>query len=154
MDCASAEFWMQEALEEARKAEAAGEVPVGAVLLINNKIVARGHNRSIAAHDPTAHAEILALRQASHAMRNYRIPGSILVVTVEPCAMCVGAMIQARIEELVYGTVDPKAGAVDSHFHLAAATELNHRIEVTGGVLADQCGDLMRTFFESRRKGN
>jgi tRNA(adenine34) deaminase len=153
MDCASADYWMQEALVEARKAEAAGEVPVGAVLLINNKIFARGHNRSIAANDPTAHAEILALRQASHAMRNYRLPGAVLVVTVEPCAMCVGAMIHARIEELVYGAPDPKAGAVDSHFHLAAAPELNHKIEViTGGVLADQCGDLLRTFFESRRK--
>jgi tRNA(adenine34) deaminase len=153
MDCASADYWMQEALVEARKAEAAGEVPVGAVLLINNKIFARGHNRSIAANDPTAHAEILALRQASHAMRNYRLPGAVLVVTVEPCAMCVGAMIHARIEDLVYGAPDPKAGAVDSHFHLAAAPELNHKIEViTGGVLADQCGDLLRTFFESRRK--
>jgi tRNA(adenine34) deaminase len=152
MDRESAEFWMQEALIEARKAESAGEVPVGAVLLINNKIVARGQNRSIASHDPTAHAEIMALRQATHAMRNYRIPGSVLVVTVEPCAMCVGAMIHARVEELVYGAPDPKAGAVDSHFHLAAAEPLNHQIVVTSGILADPCGTLLRVFFEARRK--
>jgi len=152
MDCASAEFWMREALIEAGKAESEGEVPVGAVLLINDKIVGRGHNRSIFAHDPTAHAEILALRQAAHSMRNHRIMGSILVVTIEPCAMCVGAMIHARVDELVYGAADPKAGAVDSHFNLAGAQQLNHRIAVTSGILADQCRALVQAFFESRRK--
>ena len=143
---------MREALLEASKAETEGEVPIGAVLLINGKIVGRGHNRPIVSHDPTAHAEILALRQAAHSLRNYRIPGSILVVTIEPCVMCLGAMIHARVDELVYGAPDPKAGAVHSHFDLADAPQLNHKIVVTSGVLADQCRDLVQSFFESRRK--
>lgn len=151
MDRAAAEHWMREAILEARKAETEGEVPVGAVLLINGKIVARAHNRSLQASDPTAHAEILALRQAAQSMRNYRLPGSVLVVTVEPCAMCVGAMIHARVEELVFGAADPKAGAVRSHFHLASAPQLNHRIAVTAGILEEECGALLRAFFEARR---
>jgi tRNA(adenine34) deaminase len=151
MDRSAAEFWMQEALEEARKAEAEGEVPVGAILLVNEKIVGRGHNHSIRAHDPSAHAEILALRHGAHSMRNYRLPGSILVVTIEPCAMCAGAMIHARVDELIYGASDPKTGAIDSHLHLANAQHLNHKIEVTSGVLADQCSALLKCFFESRR---
>jgi tRNA(adenine34) deaminase len=151
MDPETAVCWMREALAEARKAEAEGEVPVGAVLLINGKIVGRAHNRSIATHDPTAHAEILALRHAAHLMCNYRLPGSALLVTVEPCVMCAGALIQARVEELIYGAADPKAGAIESHFHLADAAQLNHRIEVTPGVLAEECGALLRAFFESRR---
>jgi tRNA(adenine34) deaminase len=151
MDRSAAEFWMREALEEARKAEAEGEVPVGAILLVNEKIVGRGHNHSIRAHDPSAHAEILALRHGAHSMRNYRLPGSILVVTIEPCVMCAGALIQARVDELIYGARDPKAGAIDSHFHLANAQPLNHQIEVTSGVLADDCSELLKSFFESRR---
>ncbi len=151
MDRSTAEFWMREALEEARKAEAEGEVPVGAVLLINEKIVGRGHNHSVRAHDPSAHAEIIALRHGAHSMRNYRLPGSILVVTIEPCIMCTGAMIQARVDEIIYGASDPKAGAIDSHFHLADASQLNHRIEVVSGILEEECGNLLRTFFESRR---
>ncbi len=151
MDRSAAEFWMREALEEARKAEAEGEVPVGAILLVNEKIVGRGHNHSIRAHDPSAHAEVLALRHGAHSMRNYRLPGSILVVTVEPCIMCAGAMIQARVDELIYGASDPKAGAIDSHFHLAKAQPLNHQIEVTSGILADECSVLLKSFFESRR---
>jgi len=151
MDRAAAEYWMREAIEEARKAEAEGEVPVGAVLLVNEKIVGRGHNHSIRAHDPSAHAEILALRHGAHNMRNHRLPGSILVVTIEPCIMCAGAMIQARVEEIIYGASDPKAGAIDSHFHLADAQPLNHRIAVTSGVLPEECGNLLRSFFESKR---
>lgn len=151
MDRAAAEFWMREAIVEARKAEAEGEVPVGAVLLINEKIVGRGHNHSIRAHDPTAHAEVLALRHGAHNMRNYRLPGSILVVTIEPCVMCAGAMIQARVEEVVFGAADPKAGAITSHFQLADATPLNHSIQITSGILEDECGAMLRCFFESRR---
>ena len=152
MDQPTAESWMREALDEARKAEAEGEVPVGAVLLINGKIVGRGHNHSIRSYDPTAHAEILALRHSGHSLRNYRLPGSILVVTIEPCVMCVGAMIQARVEELIYGAPDPKAGAIHSHFQLASASALNHSIHVVSGILEDECGSLLREFFEARRK--
>jgi len=151
MERTAAERWMREALEEARRAEAEGEVPVGALVLINEKVVGRGHNHSIRSHDPTAHAEILALRHAAHSMRNYRLPGSILVVTVEPCMMCVGAMIHARVDELVFGAADPKAGAVHSVFQMASVARLNHQIAVTSGLLADECGGLLRAFFESRR---
>ncbi len=147
-----AEHWMREALCEARKAELAGEVPVGAVVLVNGKIVGRGHNNSIHAHDPSAHAEILALRLAARNMKNYRLPGSVLVVTVEPCVMCAGAMVQARVEEVVYGAVDPKAGALDSHFHLAAGAPLNHTFGVMSGILEEECGQLLRGFFASRRQ--
>ena len=151
MDRMAAEFWMREALEEARKAQAEGEVPVGAVLLINQKIIGRGHNHSIRTHDPTAHAEILALRHGAHNMHNYRLPGSVLVVTIEPCIMCIGAMVQARVEQLVFGATDPKAGAVHSHFHLASSEHLNHTIEVTAGILENECCDLLRCFFQSLR---
>ena len=151
MDLETAERWMQEALSEARKAEAEGEVPVGAVVLLNEKIVGRGHNSSIQLRDPSAHAEILALRQAARNISNYRIPGSILIVTVEPCVMCVGAMIQARVEELIYGAADAKAGAVQSHFRLADEAKLNHRIQTLSGVLEEECGSILRAFFASRR---
>ena len=151
MERASAERWMREALEEARRAEPEGEIPVGAIILINEKIVGRAHNHSIRSHDPTAHAEVLALRHAAHSMRNYRLPGSILVVTVEPCLMCVGALIHARVDEIVFGAPDPKAGAVQSVFQMANVPQLNHQIAVTSGVLAEECGGLLRAFFESRR---
>lgn len=151
MDRALAESWMQEALEEARRAAEEGEVPVGAILLINEKIVARGHNRSIRTHDPTAHAEILALRHAAHCMRNYRLPGSVLIVTVEPCVMCMGALLHARVEEIIYGAADPKGGAIASCFFLAQSEHLNHRIETTGGILADESAALLKEFFASRR---
>jgi tRNA(adenine34) deaminase len=151
MERASAERWMQEALEEARRAETEGEIPVGAIILINEKIVGRGRNHSVRSHDPTAHAEVLALRHAAHTMRNYRLPGSILVVTIEPCLMCVGALIHARVDEIVFGAADPKAGAVQSLFQMANDPQLNHQIAVTSGVLADECGGLLRAFFESRR---
>jgi tRNA(adenine34) deaminase len=151
MERTAAERWMQEALEEARRAEAQGEIPVGAIVLINEKVVGRGHNHSIRSHDPTAHAEVVALRHAAHSMRNYRLPGSILVVTVEPCMMCVGAMIHARVDELIFGAADPKAGAVQSVFQMASVPQLNHQIAVTPGVLAEECAGLLRAFFESRR---
>ena len=152
MDRATAEHWMLEALAEARKAESEGEVPIGAIVLINGKIVGRGHNHSIHLHDPSAHAEILALRQAARSMRNYRLPGATLIVTVEPCVMCAGAMIQARVEEVIYGALDPKAGSLDSHFHLANAAHLNHCFEVVSGILEQDCSSLMRTFFAARRQ--
>ncbi|HYK89038.1 MAG TPA: tRNA adenosine(34) deaminase TadA [Acidobacteriota bacterium] len=151
MDRATAELWMREALIEAAKAAGEGEVPIGAILLINEKIAGRGHNHSIRAHDPSAHAEILALRHGAHSMHNYRLPGSILVVTVEPCVMCVGAMIQARVEQIIYGAPDPKAGAVDSHFHLADTPILNHRINVLSGILEEECSLLLKDFFQARR---
>ena len=151
MDRSKAEMWMQEALIEAGKAEAEGEIPVGAVLLINEKIVGRGHNHSIRTHDPSSHAEILALRHAAHSMRNYRLPGSILVVTIEPCVMCAGAMIHARVDQVIYGAPDPKGGALDSNFHLACAEPLNHRIDVISGILEEECSNMLRSFFASRR---
>jgi len=151
MDLETAAMWMKEALLEARNAEAEGEVPVGAVVLLNEKIVGRGHNSSIRLRDPSAHAEILALRQAARNVSNYRIPGSILIVTVEPCVMCVGAMIQARVEKLIYGAADPKAGAIQSCFRLADGSQLNHRIQALSGVLEEECGSIIKAFFASRR---
>ena len=152
MDRETAEHWMLEALAEARKAESAGEVPVGAIVLIDGKIIGRGHNHSRHLHDPSAHAEILALRSAARNMKNYRLPGSVLIVTMEPCVMCTGAVIQARVETVIYGAVDPKAGSLDSHFHLATALTLNHRFEVISGILEGQCSSLVRAFFASRRQ--
>jgi tRNA(adenine34) deaminase len=146
MDRETAEQWMREALEEAGKAECAGEIPVGALVLINGKIVGRGHT-----HDPSAHAEILALRQAARFMKNYRLPGSILIVTVEPCVMCAGALVLARVEEVIYGAADPKAGALDSHFHIGSSSQLNHRFAVTSGILETECSARLRAFFASRR---
>jgi tRNA(adenine34) deaminase len=151
MDAITMEFWMKEALAEACKASDEGEVPVGAVVLLDGKIIGRGHNSPIQRHDPTAHAEIMALRHAAHVMANYRIPGSVLVVTIEPCIMCLGAMIQARVDEVIYGAPDPKAGAIQSCFHLADTHQLNHRIGATSGVLEADCGALMRSFFAARR---
>jgi tRNA(adenine34) deaminase len=151
MNLAMAESWMREALAEARRAEAEGEVPVGAVVLLNEKIVGRGHNAPIQMNDPAAHAEILALRQAAKNNMNYRLPGSILIVTIEPCIMCVGAMIQARVEEVIYGAADPKAGALQSQFHMENYTQLNHSFKVTSGILEEECSAIMKAFFASRR---
>jgi len=142
---------MREAIAEARIAEAQGEVPVGAVVLLNEKIVGRGHNSPIKMKDPSAHAEILALRHASKNNMNYRLPGSILVVTIEPCIMCVGALIQARVDEVVYGAADPKAGAIHSQFQLADVPQLNHSFQVTSGVLEQECSEIMKAFFACRR---
>ncbi len=151
MNLAAAEIWMQEAIQEARKAESEGEVPVGAVLLLNERIVGRGHNRPIQFNDPTAHAEILALRQAAQNSMNYRLPGSVLVVTIEPCIMCVGAMIQARVEAVLYGAEDPKAGAIHSQFQLKDWRRLNHSFQVSSGILREECAALLKNFFAARR---
>jgi tRNA(adenine34) deaminase len=151
MDAAIAELWMREALSEALKGAAEGEVPVGAVVLLNEKIAGRGHNSPIQLHDPTAHAEIAALRQAARNTANYRLPGSVLIVTIEPCIMCVGAMILARVDEVIYGAADPKGGAVRSCYQLADQNQLNHRIRVTSGILEDECGSMLKAFFASRR---
>jgi tRNA(adenine34) deaminase len=145
------EAWMQEALEQARLAAAAGEVPVGAVVVRADAIVGRGHNRNILDHDPTAHAEIVAMREAARALGNYRLSGCDLYVTVEPCAMCAGAMVHARLRRLVYGADDPKGGAVRSVFQILAEPRLNHAVEAAGGVLAERSAELLQAFFRARR---
>jgi tRNA(adenine34) deaminase len=143
--------FMRLALEAAHRAAAAGEVPVGAVLAIEGREIARSGNRTITDIDPTAHAEMIALRAAAHTLGNYRLGGATLYVTIEPCAMCAGAMIQARIARLVYGAADPKGGAVRSCFSLLDSEALNHRVEVTEGVLAEEAAALLQTFFAARR---
>lgn len=147
----SDEFWMEEALREARLAEERREVPVGAVLVFENRIVARNGNRTLGERDPTAHAEIVTIRSAARALGNHRLPGTTLYVTLEPCAMCAGALVQARVGRLVYGAADPKSGAVESHFGICAAAFLNHRLETTGGVLAEASTLLLQNFFRARR---
>lgn len=143
--------FMRQALKQAARAAAAGEVPIGAVVVRDGKVLARGSNRSVATSDPTAHAEIVALRRAARRDSNYRLPDCDLFVTVEPCAMCLGAVVQARIRRLVFGALDPKAGAVSSAMAFPFA-RLNHRPEVVGGVLADESAELLRDFFRARRK--
>jgi len=143
--------FMKDALEEGRAAGASGEVPIGAVVVVEDAIVARAGNRTIADCDPTGHAEIVALREAARKIRNHRLTGATLYVTIEPCAMCAGAMIQARIARLVYGADDPRAGAVRSCFSVLDHESLNHRVEVTAGVLADESLELLRAFFAARR---
>ena len=142
---------MQEALAEGRAAGEAGEVPVGAVLTYEGEIIARTGNRTIRDCDPTAHAEIAVIREAARLLGNYRLAGTVLYVTVEPCSMCAGAMIQARIPRLVYGCDDPKGGAVLSCFEVLSHPRLNHRVEVVGGVLASECAALLQNFFAERR---
>jgi len=143
---------MRAALAEAEAAAAAGEVPVGAVVAAGGEIIARGHNRSETDSDPSAHAEIVALRAAAQDLGNYRLTGATLYVTLEPCAMCMGALVQARIERLVFGAYDHKAGAAGSAIDLSDSPSFNHRFEINGGVLADECGAVLKTFFESKRK--
>ena len=142
---------MQEALAEARIAASLDEIPVGALVVAGGEIIARGHNRSINDHDPSAHAEIVALRAAGAAKGNYRLTDATLYVTLEPCAMCVGAMIQARIRRLVFGAYDEKAGAAGSVLDLSGERKLNHRFEVNGGLLQEECGDLLSEFFANKR---
>jgi tRNA(adenine34) deaminase len=142
---------MQAALDEARQAAGAGEIPVGAVVVAGNEIVARGQNRSIRDNDASGHAEIVAIRAAGEAKSNYRLSGATLYVTLEPCAMCIGAMVQARISRLVFGAYDPKAGAAGSAIDLTDSPAFNHRFEVLGGVLADDCGELLQAFFQEKR---
>jgi len=143
--------YMRRALELARHAEEAGEVPVGALVVLNDEIIGEGWNQPIVAHDPTAHAEIVALRAAAVRMRKYRLPAAVLYVTLEPCAMCAGAMVHARMARVVYGAADPKTGAAGSVFNLLESPSLNHRAQVTRGVLAEECGEMLRKFFEARR---
>ncbi len=147
----SDELWMEEALREAQRALAMGEVPVGAIVVRDGRIVGRGWNQPITANDPTAHAEMLALREAGQGIGNYRLLDCDLYVTVEPCAMCAGAITHARIRRLIYGAEDAKAGAVHSMFQVLNHPKLNHQVEVTSGVLAARCMDLLQTFFRERR---
>jgi tRNA(adenine34) deaminase len=143
---------MRAALDEARRGAVADEVPVGAVVVLAGEIVGRAHNAPIALVDPTAHAEILALREAATKVGNYRLTGATLYATVEPCAMCCGALVNARIARVVYGARDPKAGAVESLHRLLDDRRLNHRVEAVGGVLADESATVLREFFDRRRR--
>lgn len=143
--------FMQLALAEARAAAAAGEVPIGAILVVEGQVLARAGNRTIRDVDPTAHAEIVVLRDASRALQNYRLTGAALYVTLEPCIMCAGAMVQARISRLIYGTDEPKGGAVRSCFELLSESRLNHQVQVTAGVLAAESAALLISFFTERR---
>jgi tRNA(adenine34) deaminase len=145
------EAFMRVALAAARLAQAADEVPIGAILVFDNEIIAVGHNRTELDQDPTAHAEIVALRMAAKACRNVRLLGTTLYVTVEPCAMCAGALVWARVKRLVYGTPDKRAGAIDSVFQLCTSTALNHRLSVTSGILITECQQLMQDFFQKKR---
>src|SRR5687767_7889797 len=142
---------MQLALAEARKADEAGEVPIGAVVVLDGEVIGAGFNQPISAHDPTAHAEIVALRAAANRVGNYRLTGSILYVTVEPCLMCVGAMVHARVGLVVYGTTEPKAGAIASMTRAHELPALNHRLQVEGGVLEEECREIVQAFFRERR---
>ncbi|EAX48847.1 CMP/dCMP deaminase, zinc-binding [Thermosinus carboxydivorans Nor1] len=144
--------YMGIALEEARKAYAIGEVPIGAVLVMDGAVVAKAHNRRETWHDATAHAEIIVIQQACKLLGRWRLTGAALYVTIEPCPMCAGALVNSRIDRLVYGSADYKAGAVESLFNIVQHPALNHRLEVTAGVRADECAEIMRDFFRQRRK--
>src|SRR6478672_13766054 len=145
--------WMRYALNRARQAAERDEVPVGAVLVKDGDLVSEGFNEPIGTVDPTAHAEIVALRRGAAQLANYRLIGTTLYVTIEPCMMCVGAMVHARIGRLVYGAPEPKAGAIESAVQALDRPTLNHRFELTGGVLADECREVMQRFFQRRRSG-
>ena len=147
------ETFMRAALEQARLALAAGEVPIGAVVVLDGVVIASGYNQPISAVDPTAHAEVVAIRAAARAVANYRLTDAVLYVTVEPCLMCVGALVHARVREVVYGATEPKSGALLSATRAHEAPGLNHRFAVTGGVLEDECRDAIQAFFRSRREG-
>ena len=151
MDERADEALMAEALDEARRGLAAGEVPVGAVVVAGGEIIGRAHNAPIALADPTAHAEILALREAARKLGNYRLTGATLYATVEPCPMCCGAILHARVARVVYGAADPRAGAVDSLYRLLDDARLNHRVAARGGVLAGEAARLLKAFFEAKR---
>ncbi|HWR52083.1 MAG TPA: tRNA adenosine(34) deaminase TadA [Bryobacteraceae bacterium] len=147
----SDDMWMREALALANEAGAAGEVPVGAVLVIDGKVAGRGRNAPITSHDPTAHAEMLALREAAAAARNYRLEEATLYVTLEPCVMCAGALVAARIRRLVFGARDLRFGGIRSKFQIADSDILNHRVEIAEGVLAPECLEVLQEFFRGRR---
>jgi tRNA(adenine34) deaminase len=147
----SDEFWMSFALAEAQQAKSVDEVPIGAVIVLNNTIIGRGFNQPIRLCDPTAHAEILALREAALRIENYRLTEATIYVTIEPCAMCAGAIVNARIKRIVYGAVEPRQGAVNSIFQICTNRSLNHQVEVTAGITEEECKALMQTFFQVRR---
>ena len=147
----SDELWMEEALRAAHRALQSGEVPVGAIVVLDGKVIARGWNQNIGANDPTAHAEIVALREAGAALGNYRLGDCDLFATIEPCAMCAGALVHARLKRLVYGARDRKAGAVESVMQVLNHPALNHRMEITAGVLAEECSAILQGFFRDRR---
>ena len=143
--------FMQQAIEQAQLAALAGGVPVGAVLVRDGKVVSNGFNQPITRHDPSAHAEMLALRLAAKAEENYRLPGSTLYVTLEPCTMCAGAMLHARVDRIVYGASDPKTGAAGSVLDVFSLKQINHQTTVEGGIMGEECGELLRSFFKERR---
>lgn len=143
--------FMGQAIEQAQLAAAANEVPVGAVLVRDGKVISRGFNKPISTHDPSAHAEMLALREAAKVEANYRLPGSTLYVTLEPCAMCSGAILHARVDRLVFGASDPKTGAAGSVLDVFSSKQINHQTSVEGGVMSEECGQLLRSFFKERR---
>lgn len=146
------EIWMRLAIQEAYKARESDEVPVGAVVVCDNQVVGKGHNRPITDSDPTAHAELIALRAAAVHLKNYRLPGCTLYVTLEPCQMCAGAMVHARIDRLVYAVRDVKTGAVESRFNALQQEYLNHRVDVTSGVMELECSTILSSFFREKRK--
>lgn len=146
------EVWMLHAQQLADRAQAQGEVPVGAVLVKDNQLVAEGWNQPITHHDPSAHAEIMALRAAGQTLQNYRLPGTTLYVTLEPCAMCAGAMLHARVGRVVFGAFDPKTGAAGSVFNTLQDAKNLHTLTISGGVLAEQCSEQLRAFFRERRR--
>lgn len=146
------QFYMGFALTEAQRARDAGEVPIGAIVVFDNQIIGNGHNQPIGLNDPTAHAEILAIRMAAKRVGNYRLTDATLYVTIEPCAMCAGAMVNARIKRLVYGATEIRAGAIDSVFQICNNSSLNHQVEITSGVRAEEARKLMQVFFKQRRK--
>jgi tRNA(adenine34) deaminase len=143
--------YMRMAIEQAQLAAKAGEVPVGAILVKDGEVISKAFNKPIANHDPSAHAEMLALRDAALTEKNYRIPGSTLYVTLEPCAMCSGAMLHARIDRVVFGAPDPKTGAAGSVLDLFSSKQINHQTTVEGGIMSEECGQLLRDFFRGRR---
>lgn len=151
MFSAADQSFMQQAIDLAGQAEQLGEVPVGAIVVQDGEVVGRGFNRPIANHDPSAHAEIMALRDAAENLSNYRLLNTTLYVTIEPCVMCAGAIIHARVQRVVYGATDPKAGAADSVFNILGTEKLNHQVQVESGLMTEQCGNLLRTFFKKRR---
>jgi tRNA(adenine34) deaminase len=143
--------YMRMAIEQAQLAAQSGEVPVGAVLVRDGQVISKAFNKPIANHDPSAHAEILALREAALVEQNYRIPGATLYVTLEPCVMCSGAMLHARVGRVVYGAADPKTGAAGSVLDLFSSKQINHQTSVEGGIMSEECGQLLRDFFKGRR---
>lgn len=144
-------FWMQRALELARHAQSIEEVPIGAVLVKDDQIIGEGYNAPISQHDPTAHAEIMALRDAARRIGNYRLLNTTLYVTIEPCVMCAGALVHARVSEVVFGANEPRTGAGGSVFDILQSTKLNHQVAIRGGVMAEECAGLLRKFFQGRR---